>query len=400
MRTVVTRLAIAVIVGAVGTAWMGGVAAASGVASTASARSPRCGPAAPGMSATTSSANQAVEPTSHPWQDIHSWSLPGKYPLARLVPWSDDRAAMFALVDARVEVARTKDGGSTWGTLKPIPDDSTVSQGGFDLAAIGHQIDYVHATRHAVIAYRTSADGGRTWTDAMDMGRWNSYPIVQIARGADGTVAVAWARGTSKGYDWIVRVSGNGGLTFGPEVVAGRSPFGAGCVDPGPGDMGLAVAGNAILIMFHKGDRLVSRRSTDRGRTWSDPFTLTTNSYYEAFGFANSGEHVLVVLDNAPALRARHSDDGGRTWSVASHIGGRSLEGLGVGRSAGDWAVAIARYGVVLYSHSADGVTWSPLEDVVSIPHASFSVFAPTTLNGKPVVPYFIDPNLVIGQRQ
>jgi hypothetical protein len=55
---------------------------------------------------------------------------------------------------------------------------------------------------------------------------------------------------------------------------------------------------------------------------------------------------------------------------------------------------------VLLYSHSADGVTWSPFEDVVSIAHASFTAFPPTTLNGAAVVPYYLDPDLVIAQRQ
>jgi photosystem II stability/assembly factor-like uncharacterized protein len=392
---------MAFIVGVVATASIGGTAAAAARGTGLARLSPSCGPAAPGTSATAGATEQPVEPAGNAWQDIHSWNLPGKsFPLARLVPWSDDRAAMFALVGARVQVARTKDGGSTWSSFKLIPDDGTVSQGGFDLAAIGHQIDYAYASRNAVIAYRTSPDGGRTWTDVMDMGRWNGYAIVQVARGADGTVAVAWARGTSKGYDWIVRVSRNGGRTFGPEVVAGRYAFGAGCVDPGPGQMALGVAGNAVVILFHKGDRLVSRRSTDHGLTWSDPFTLTTKSNYEDFGFANSGEQVLVVLDNKPSLRARLSNDGGRTWSAASRIGGLRNDGFAVGRSAGDWSIAVARFGVLLYSHSADGATWSPLEDVVSIPQASFTAFPPTTLGGQPVVPYYLDPDLSIARQQ
>ncbi len=399
MRAVGSRLGLAFIVGAVAMVSIGGLASASSGAPRQSGRLPRCGPSqGAAQSATSGAASPVTSTAGSPWHQTASWSFPDAGLLGRLVPWSDDHAALFVLVNARIEVARTSDGGSTWSDLKLIPGDIAVEDGAFDLAAIGRQIDLVEATTHGTVKYRTSADGGRTWSDPLGLGDYG-FNTVQVARGADGTVAVAWPRDGNPDYQWVVRVSRNGGRSFGPSHIAGRYNVGGGCIDPGPGDIGLAVAGNAIVAVFHKGDRLVSRRSADSGQSWSHPFVLVSNSYFEPLGLANSGEELLVVDDSDRELLARYSDDGGRTWSRTSRIAGPSLDGLAVGRSDGEWSMAVARHGVLLYTHSTNGAAWSSLDTIASVEGGYFVPFAPTTLMGKPAVAYYVDPELVVSLR-
>jgi photosystem II stability/assembly factor-like uncharacterized protein len=396
MRRVASRFGIALVIGGIAAGLIGGATAAAPGGTRDRAISPDCGSVVPQPQSPGSLAATGVTfPAGHTWPQTASMMVPLADPLpsGRLVPWTDERAALFTDISYRTNVARTSDGGRTWTTFHELPNDPLARNEAEDFAAVGSQIDLARVTRSGAVTYRTSPDGALTWSDLVILGRAND-PVVQVARSHDGTVAVAWpAQGI-----WVVRVSGNGGRTFGPLRVAGRPSPSSGCVDPGPGHMLLAVARNAIVIVFSRNDRLVARRSVDDGASWTHPFPLVPG-FDMPYGIAASGNDVLVVYDSNGALSARHSHDGGRTWSAAARIAGPRLDELAVGRSGGDWSIAVARFGVLLYSQSADGVHWSALEPIATTDHGWFMPYATTTLNGKPTVAYILEPRLFISER-
>jgi hypothetical protein len=400
MRAVATGFVAGLIGSAVAMTVFGGGGVAAAGASTSGSLSPACGLGFNAVAAPRET-DATLQPASAHWQSIGTWNLPNKSPVIRLVPWSEHGAALFAVVDDRIEVSRTTDGGGDWGSLHEIASDLRVGDGAMDLSAVGRTIDLVHLTKIHNVKYRFTTDAALTWTDDVTLGRSAAAESIQVARGSDGTVAVAWATADSNGYAWVVRVSRDGGHSFGAARVAGHKSFGGGCVDPGPGEVALAVAGHAVVIEFHKtDDRLVTRRSVDGGLTWADPVTISSNSFDRSFGLAGSGEQLLTVFANETGLRARTSYNGGRSWTQASYIAGPRLENLAVGRSDGRWSIAVSRHGVLLYSHSSDGSTWSSYETIASSHAGYYQPASPTTLNGKPVVAYYVDPDVVIAERQ
>ena len=246
------------------------------------------------------------------------------------------------------------------------------------------------------IAWSTSQDAGRTWahgtlpgTTVYEGGPWAriSDPAIAYdplhnvwiasglaidagARGAGVTVS----RSTDGGLTWQnpINVALSASTFFDKEWIAcdtwATSPHYGNCYVEWD-DAGL-------------GDELMMSTSTDGGLTWGPVRTPSVPSGLSGQPLVQPNGNVIVPY-NSSNIRAFRSTDGGNTWSssvsVASDIehgvnGGLRGGGLISAEISGDGTVYVAwqdcrfRTGCasndIVYSSSADGITWSAVQRV------------------------------------
>lgn len=122
---------------------------------------------------------------------------------------------------------------------------------------------------------------------------------------------------------------------------------------------GLAVAGDTVLLTGRQGPTeggpLLAFRSTDAGRTWAEPVTISPNEQATAWGVTHLAAGFVVtgtdLIPDDPAqsrqMTAWFSPDGG-TWSAESVPEPQDFRwskqdaALGVPTAAGDYVVAVA----------------------------------------------------------
>jgi len=135
-----------------------------------------------------------------------------------------------------------------------------------------------------------SADGGNTFSAAKQLssagnnGTGNGRQGSAVRSGPDGTVYVAWEQGSSQ----LVSTSSDGGNKWSKEVVIGAV---SDILDPIPGanfrtDSFLSIAADprasnttvyaAWVNHTASGGRLVVSKSTNKGKTWGAPTTVST----------------------------------------------------------------------------------------------------------------------------
>ena len=101
----------------------------------------------------------------------------------------------------------------------------------------------------AGVSYASSPDGGKSWGAAVPLkiGAASRASHAQIARGADGTLYVAWDDGVAKDPQILLAVSHDGGRHFGvPQVLS--EP------DTVPGYPSIAVSAHAVTVAWHQPD--------------------------------------------------------------------------------------------------------------------------------------------------
>lgn len=190
-----------------------------------------------------------------------------------------------------------------------------------------------------------STDGGDSWTTAvppLPVGKDRPF-APSAAFGPDGTLYVTYVNLVGQGNRpenlWIT-ASNNGGRSFSEPVrVTGEHPFQAQLtVDPTDGTLHVTwlQAEELALLSFPGRPRILTARSSDGGRTWSEPVQVSDQDR-ERVGAAvpvvtASGDLVVVYRDfkgdrrdfqnlDGPAwdqpfaLVAARSTDGGRTFT-------------------------------------------------------------------------------------
>jgi hypothetical protein len=129
-----------------------------------------------------------------------------------------------------IAVARSSDHGATWTEPVRVHADDWV-YAGCPHAGPSLQIDSVNRLHvawwtgkegAAGVFYARSLDGGRSFGPPVALGvaRYSQPAHVQLAIGSRGEVVVAWDDGTREVPQVVVRVSRDGGETFGPSVAA------------------------------------------------------------------------------------------------------------------------------------------------------------------------------------
>ena len=152
-----------------------------------------------------------------------------------------------------VVVARSADGGETWDQPVAAQTDGWVFDGcphaGPALQVDGegrvHVAWWTGKEGAAGVFYARSDDGGRTFSPATPLGvaRFSRPAHVQLALGEGGRVVAAWDDGTRKTPQVVVRVSDDGGATFGAPVPASAPGRAAGYPV-------LAVAGRRVTVAW------------------------------------------------------------------------------------------------------------------------------------------------------
>ena len=123
-----------------------------------------------------------------------------------------------------VVVARSTDGGATWGTPVRAHADNWVFDGcphagpsmQVDSAGAVHIAWWTGKQGSAGTYYAKSTDGGETFQPAVPLGvgEFSAPAHVQLALGPEGTVVAVWDDGTVKTPKVVMRVSHDGGASF------------------------------------------------------------------------------------------------------------------------------------------------------------------------------------------
>ncbi len=237
------------------------------------------------------------------------------------------------------------------------------------------------------IAHSRSADGGKTWSEPVQVDR-GLPPPYGLRRGMDAQVAsvgdkivAAWTQaGTDK---WgsgpiVIAVSGDGGKTW----KAGANPADDGSTE-GHGFIDLAAGNDGVFHVTWLDSRdgrqgVRYARSTDGGQTWSKNATVKSASCeccLNTLALGSSGEVAIMFRDGGPRdMGFALSNDGGLTWKPAARVGRFNWEfqgcphvGGGLVFSPGQssvmhslvWTGMNGGAGVYLLSSSNGGENWS-----------------------------------------
>ena len=290
-------------------------------------------------------------------------------------------------------VRRSTNSGLTW---HPPITLSAETNGGSAIAGHGSDVDAVWIDKRSdvdagEVLYAHSSDAAASFSPgAVISSPATGYPKdVSVARGADGTVAIAWTTKFSSYSNVRIRVSHNSGATFGPPrtLAAGQLR-----------EVKLAVGEGVIYAVYIRRiqDGLRSlelRHSPDNGSAWAQPRTLATDLYRDDYRrsvptITAEGDQAYVGwVNNADELWYRRTLDSGATWSLAMRLS-RRLADEQAAMSIQDGVVRVAyskcdgpgcRFAWIRFRRSSDGIAWSPqqkvsrtyrLQTVVGVGHA------------------------------
>ena len=185
------------------------------------------------------------------------------------------------------------DHGVTWAAERKLPTDpnSTNDYDPVILPAADGKLwvvwnSFYRGEYYRAIWYKTSADGGITWTadTRLSSGGFDNGPAATVA--PDGRVVVVWWR-----YDGLwQRSSSDGGVNWSAETRISE------------GDRyhpSLAPGGQDLWLVYEKAGSLWYRTSANQGDTWSDEVRFTR----------------FTGADRAPATAALSSGSVGITWN-------------------------------------------------------------------------------------
>jgi len=295
--------------------------------------------------------------------------------------WVDDRNG-----DQDVYVARSTDGGATWGTATGVAQEGSGAwQSDPDIAvnAAGalHAVWTDYRGETSEVYYARSTDGGATWSTEVRINdvtsNTQSSPAVAVMT---DTVCVAWADSRA-GYtdiDIYMDCSTDGGVTWGADSRANNDASGSNQLSP---DIAVDTGGTAHLV-------------------WTDRRNGNADVYYGHFSAAGGWVNVQLNADVGTATQSdpaialdgqdihvvwqdyrdgsnaiifsAHSTDGGLTWpnfnqrvSGADNADTPALTMDGQGTAWATWRVYTdGQYFVYADSYGPNG--WDTVNDVVT----------------------------------
>lgn len=228
--------------------------------------------------------------------------------------------------------------------------------------------------------YQRSDDGGITWSGTATLfsatrSLRNVVPNLALAARAN-VVAVAWRVGGPDGHALFVRVSRDGGASFGTRERVYRTR-----VEDGIGVPAVAVGAEGRVVSVAWTDRargrILLRTSRDRGRTFGEARTLgRTRLSIDCrervldglVGLAATKRSLHIAWSEAPRdrclasrIEARVSGDQGRTWSAARTVTSRQTYGWPELEARGTTVLATVQAtdgGIVLARSGDDGRSW------------------------------------------
>ncbi|MFO7675217.1 MAG: sialidase family protein [bacterium] len=231
------------------------------------------------------------------------------------VAWHDSRGGAVSVFHKR-----SSDNGGTWSADEPVPEATGTNP---VLCADEDFLHLVHIdwrNSRSDVFYRRSTDRGGNWEPERQLTDTSqSYSPVVAAAG--DRVYVAWYDYRDGNAEVYFRRSDDRGGSWGPEVRLTNDSTVS--LEPA-----IAASGPDVHVVWNDYrlgggwiQRILHRRSTDGGETWSDQARLTPDtieSYY--FSLAASGPDVhLAWMGHPTSNRESHiyharSRDRGQTW--------------------------------------------------------------------------------------
>jgi BNR repeat-like domain len=326
------------------------------------------------------------------------------------VAYADGVAVAYVDFDGAygVYVRRSMDGGTTWTAPSQLSASGT-QRTRPALAASGNRLDAVFTDSNdggatSRVIYRTSANGGGTWSPPLALSPAGSEAGSATVAHSGSQVVVAWTNAVTGKVG--VRVSDDGGTTFKP-----RSDLATSANEPHPGLVGdpteawatVAISDGRINVAYHTShSTLKLRRSGDGGESWTAAVTLATNGVgLLPPSLASGGVKLLIgytVQTSSGFVYAAHrrSADRGATWSPAVALSGTLTAATAapvITFRASRWRVAFVRFvgeaeTHIYYRQSLDGVSWGTATKAVSGPRPSQFPVGVTHDNGKVIIVY------------
>jgi BNR repeat protein/BNR/Asp-box repeat protein len=178
------------------------------------------------------------------------------------------------------------------------------------------------------VRVRTSGDGGRTWSPAVDVSGPGNAARQSLVAAPDGTLTLAWSQQEPGGFtqQLVVRRSRDGGVSWSAPVVVAT---------PGGGVVGLpaiVTTDTAAVVAFTDGatGEIWAQPLTGDGAPDGPPAKVGTARHLlysdvalldGALTIAGTGGHlVLAYVFDADTLAMVLSDDGGRSWTLGSNL--------------------------------------------------------------------------------
>jgi hypothetical protein len=284
---------------------------------------------------------------------------------------------------------QSTNGGATWAAPVRLSHSTAYGAEASAINRYGNTLDVVwwewDASNNYRIWYRQSLDAGTNWSTPLaltpsvgDAGK------ADIARAGD-RVTFAYTDGASgKVY---VRISTNGGVSFGARVAIGTTtnqPYLPATSHEGFASDGDS-AGTITLVWDSSSTTIKMRRSTDGGATWSTTVTLETHSYGRSITLTTASAKIIIgyVFSTASGSRAtqRHSSDEGLHWTAAAYVGGAPsgwpifAYGGGILRAAYErCTTSNCSSSATFYRTSGDfGTTWSGESKVSASTHTPYA---------------------------
>jgi hypothetical protein len=276
---------------------------------------------------------------------------------------------------------RSGSSGTTWGTPILLSRRGIGAAGAPSIDAAGKAVgavwvegDRIMSGLDSVVMYRRSTDGGRTWKAPLQLSSaLGSAGLPRVLVGPSGRVVVTWTDQVSSKI--LMRISGNGGASFGKAITLGRTTShplrDRSLFEAYPT---VAGGGGVIYAAFFTGPRTLSlRKSSDGGKHWSKAVRLAADAAGEGVSVAARGSTVVVGYARVKgadswAVVRRSTNKGGR-WSSPISLGAKSAAPsfapvityrAGAFRAAFEKCTSGAcSRSAVIYRKSAGGATWS-----------------------------------------
>ena len=142
-------------------------------------------------------------------------------------------------------------------------------------------------------------------------------------------------------------------------------------------------SGTLVLAYWQTCNKLVARRSTDGGASWSAAQTLSTGSHKLGTAMAAHGKTVVIAYTAGGRTLIRKSADAGKTWGAPVQAGSGATS-LRLTYDGSRFNLLSGGTVSVIYRSSTNGTTWSA-GDTVDTEAGSRTYALGVTYDGAPV---------------
>ena len=288
-------------------------------------------------------------------------------------------------------IKRSSDGGQTWGSKHALPDWADMAS----LAGRGSTVDLAYRTDDGRLAYVRSTNSGSSYSGPILLARNYSTRYPHAARGPKSLVAVAWGEWPQFVDQISVRVSTDGGNSFGPKTSWPTADV----------DFNDVAAGRGVVYvasMNTNGVAIVSR-SVDGGGTWANTLTLSDSphGYPQLAAWESKGIVAYNWTDPGGRSRVRYrlTNDKGMHWSSPPLLApGMKSWDPAVTMQGGVFRATFENQDGLYYTESPDGIAWTAPE-LVAKRGSGFLGFSEVGFVGRPIVVYEVEPNVLTRTR-